>query len=477
MAVALTLALVGPLAWLWWSSLLPASYSAAEMGEMDLGGGPGSSSHGGHGSTSVAELSGPRTGEPDVVVDLTARQGTVRLADGEQVEGYTLDGSSPGPLVEAEVGDLVEVTLRNADVAGGVALHWHGVDVPNAEDGVAGVTQDAVAPGESHTYRWVAPDAGTYWYHSHQLSHEQVVGGLLGPLVVHPRGDRGPRDVLALAHLYAGKPTVNGRHGVEAVVADPGERVRVRVVNTDDGPTAVWAGAAYRLVAVDGTDVHRPGVVRDRAVAVPAGGRVDLELDVPADGSAVRVSLPGDVGLVIGPEGASAPEVPEPGDRVDLLTYGEPADLGLDPDRADRRFGYSIGRRPGFLDGRPGLWWSVNGRLLPDMPMFVVREGDVVRVSISNHSGTVHPMHLHGHHTVVLSRDGVAASGSPWWFDSLDVGDGHRFEVAFVADNPGIWMDHCHNLAHAREGLVTHLMYDGVTTPYRLGDDGGNVPE
>ena len=55
--------------------------------------------------------------------------------------------------------------------------------------------------------------------------------------------------------------------------------------------------------------------------------------------------------------------------------------------------------------------------------------------------------------------------------------NGETFEVAFVADNPGLWMDHCHNLKHAAEGLVTHLMYDGVTTPYRLGSDTGNVPE
>ena len=65
----------------------------------------------------------------------------------------------------------------------------------------------------------------------------------------------------------------------------------------------------------------------------------------------------------------------------------------------------------------------------------------------------------------------------PWWFDSLEVQNGESFDVAFVADNPGLWMDHCHNLKHAREGLVTHLMYDGVTTPYRLGDETGNTPE
>ncbi len=169
--------------------------------------------------------------------------------------------------------------------------------------------------------------------------------------------------------------------------------------------------------------------------------------------------------------------VKQPKNELDLLDYGSSGDVGFDTAQPDRKFEYSVGRRPGFLNGKPGLWWSVNGKLYPDMPMFVVSEGDVVRVRISNHSGQSHPMHLHGHHALVLSRDGVKASGSPWWFDSLEVENDQTFDIAFVADNPGVWMDHCHNLKHATEGLVTHLMYDGVTTPYRLGSDSGNIPE
>ena len=103
--------------------------------------------------------------------------------------------------------------------------------------------------------------------------------------------------------------------------------------------------------------------------------------------------------------------------------------------------------------------------------------GDVVRMHIENASGELHPMHLHGHHAVVLARDGVPATGSPWWTDSIDVQDGHSVDIAFVADNPGLWMDHCHNLAHPGEGLIAHLMYEGVTTPYRVGGDPHNDPE
>ena len=104
---------------------------------------------------------------------------------------------------------------------------------------------------------------------------------------------------------------------------------------------------------------------------------------------------------------------PQPGDELDLLGYGSPAPLGLEPAQADRRFDYLIGRRPGFVKGRPGMWWSINGHLYPNVPMFVVREGDVALVHIENRSSEVHPMHLHGHHMVVLARNGVAGHRKP----------------------------------------------------------------
>ena len=484
-AVALTLAIVLPLGWMWWSSRLPGSYSALEMGYMDYGGKPpaggsahhdmGQMAHGG--GLSVNHLDTVTTKRADEVFDLTAREQTRTLPGGAGTARYTLNGTSPGPVLEVQVGDVVEVRLHNASVEGGVALHWHGVDVPNAEDGVAGVTQDAVRPGESYTYRWVAPHVGTFWYHSHQLSHEQVEGGLFGGIVVRPRTEPkdAPRELTGLSHLF-GKQTLNGRPGIQRVSAEPGDRYRVRLVNTDNGPLTAWSNVPYRLLAVDGYDVHQPAPVEGRAVDIPAGGRADLEVEVPDTGVA-RVELIGGIGYAIGPAGAATAEVVKPVRNLDLLDYGTRTGVGFDPTRPDRKFDYSIGRRPGFLDGRPGMWWSVNGHLYPDMPMFVVADGDVVTIRISNHSGQPHPMHLHGHHAIVVRQDGKPVTGSPWWFDSLDVPNGSTFDIAFVADNPGVWMDHCHNLVHAKQGLVTHLMYEGVTTPYRLGEDSGNEPE
>lgn len=465
--IALGLAVVLTLGWTWQQSLVPSSYSVMDMGYDDLGGGPSMAGMAGMRDVSLATLTADPSRRADVHVELTARQERFRLASGEQVDGYTVNGVSPGPTIRALEGQLVEVRLANANVEDGITLHWHGVEVPNAEDGVAGVTQDAVAPGRSYTYRFVASHAGTFWYHSHQVSHRQVQRGLLGALVVAPRGPA-PRDVLALSHVYGGQATVNGHVGTDTVAARPGEKVRVRVLNTDNGALHAWvSGSPYRVLAMDGYDLHGPTQLTDRSVLVTAGGRADLEVVAPA-----RVEL-GAAALVVG---GDVPAVAQPAKDLDLLTYGTPAPLGFDADHPDRRFRYSIGRRPGFLDGKPGLWWSINGHLHPDVPMFVVAEGDVVRMTISNHSGATHPMHLHGHHAVVLSRNGTKATGSPWWADSIEVTSGQTYEIAFVADNPGVWMDHCHNLPHAAQGLVAHLMYEGVTTPYRVGHD-GNDPE
>jgi FtsP/CotA-like multicopper oxidase with cupredoxin domain len=472
-ALLAAVAVLAPVAWFWQASLLPGTYSVTDMGYADYGGGPSTMTHHDKVGRSIATLVADPDRPADVRVTLTVRKERFTLASGEEIDGYTVNGTSPGPVIRAVQGQLVEVRLVNASVPDGVTLHWHGVDVPNAEDGVAGVTQDAVPAGGSFTYRFVADQPGTYWYHSHQVSHAQVQGGLLGALVVTPRPPPpdGATDQLAVLHVYDGTPTVNGASGEVPVDAPDGSTVRVRIVNTDNGATTVWTpGGSYRVLAVDGYDLHGPTQVSDRAVRLTAGGRVDLEVTAPA-----RVELGGASALLVG-SGAPA-ATPQPDRLVDLLTYGSRAPLGFDPAHPDRTFRYSIGRRPGFVDGRPGLWWSINGHLFPDVPMFVVEEGDVVQMHLENHSGAVHPMHLHGHHAVVLDRNGVKATGSPWWVDSLDVASGDSYDIAFVADNPGIWMDHCHNLPHASQGLVAHLMYAGMTEPFRVGGQRHNEPE
>jgi FtsP/CotA-like multicopper oxidase with cupredoxin domain len=136
-----------------------------------------------------------------------------------------------------------------------------------------------------------------------------------------------------------------------------------------------------------------------------------------------------------------------------------------------------IDDRLGFYNGKFSYVWTLNGALFPDTPTLVVKEGELVKVTIANRSFGDHPMHLHGHHVLVLSRNGEPVSGSPWWTDTLNVAGGEWYEIALRADNPGVWMDHCHNLDHAAYGMIMHLQYAGATTPYEVGPATPNQPE
>jgi FtsP/CotA-like multicopper oxidase with cupredoxin domain len=465
---------------MWWDSRLPSTYSVMDYGHADYGGGLVSSPHTAHDGTadglSVADLHGPRARTPDVRFALTAQVATIHLATGRAIEALTFNGSSPGPELRVKQGDLVEVTLRNEDVGQGVTIHWHGVDVPNAEDGVAGVTQNAVAPGETYTYRFRAEQLGTFWYHSHQVSSNQVRRGLFGGFVIEPN-DAAPDgvDLVILAHTFDGVPTLNAVGG-RAVSA--GTPVRLRLINSDSTEQRfTLGGTPFRVVAIDGTDLVGPTPLENSTLAVGGGGRMDIAFPMPE--GPVRLSLDGtSAGIALGPHGAPAAPVEAARAVFDPLTYGEPSPTPFDASSSyDRRFEFTITRKPGFFNGSPGLQWAINGGIYPDVPMFVVEEGDLVEITIRNDTKAIHPMHLHGHHALVLSRDGVPASGSPWWVDTLNMQPGERYVVAFRADNPGVWMDHCHNLRHAADGLTMHVAYTGVTTPFRVGDASDNDPE
>ena len=466
------------LGWAWYESRLPETYSVMDYAIPDYGGataGDGAV----HEGMSVVEFRGPR-GTPQRRFTLTAQEGPVRLASGRTVEALSFNGTVPGPELRVREGDLVEAILRNRDVADGVTVHWHGIDLRNAEDGVAGVTQDAVRPGESHVYRFQADQVGTFWYHAHQASASEVRRGLYGALVIEPRTApwAGVGDIAVAVHTLDGTTLVNATDGVERRAVPPGTAVRLRLINTDNAPMRFAVGGTpFRVVAIDGTDLVGPTLLTGRTMELAAGGRYDVAFTMPP--TPIKLAFEDTVaGLALSAAGTADPVAPAPGPEFDPAMYGRPSPTPFNASsHYDRVFTLDVGRKPGFLDGRPGKQWSINGGIYPRVPMFVVDRGDLVKISIRNTTGAVHPMHLHGHHVLVLSRDGVPVSGSPWWSDTLNVQPGERYDVAFRADNPGIWMNHCHNLRHAADGLTMHLAYRGVTTPFLVGGAAHNHPE
>ncbi|MBM2614353.1 multicopper oxidase family protein [Actinoplanes sp. LDG1-06] len=385
-----------------------------------------------------APLVAANVGEPTKRFTLTASI----ARDG----AWAFNGQVPGPELAVTVGDVLEVTLRNKDISRGVTLHWHGYDVPNDQDGVPGVTQDAVMPGGEFVYRFRADQAGTYWYHTHSASDIGVRKGLYGVLVVRPTSITGVDvtvPVHTLGNVLLPSPTVG--------TVAPGTPVRLRLINTDS-TTHRYAvtGGPFRVAAIDGRDLDDPSPVRDKALLLPAGGRYDVTLVAPAalhvDGRAVWSSSP------------SLSASPSPSWPVlDPLSYGAPSPVPWS--RFDRSFTLVLDRGLDLRGLLPRYAHTVNGAADPDIPVQVVRRGEVVRFTIVNRSLVVHPWHLHGHHVLVLSRDGKAATGSPLWLDSFDVLPGEVWEVAFVADNPGMWANHCHNLPHADAGMMLHLAY------------------
>jgi FtsP/CotA-like multicopper oxidase with cupredoxin domain len=473
-------AFLGFLGWQWWNSRLPASYDVMDYGVVDRGGGP----HTEHVSFSLTSTKVPATGKPDVRLTLTAGKSRIRLASGKEIDAWTFNGRSPGPEIRVHRGQLVQVTLVNKDIDDGVTIHWHGVDVPNAEDGVAGVTQNSVPPGGRYVYRFRPEQAGTFWYHTHQDASEGVEKGLFGALVIAggkplTMGVAGvtrqeEEDLVVPVHAFAGHIALGTNDGVERLAIETGVPVRLRLINTDSSPRKFRiTGVAPDVVAIDGAEIPPASLPPGEAIEIGGGGRYDLFFPAPLGVASFEV-VGSTATLVISPDGTgeagTAPSrtVFDPAERL----FASPAGLGK---TFDRTFDLEITKKPGFLDGRPGLHWALNGKIYPRVPMFEVAKGDLVRIDLVNHTSGIHPMHLHGHHVLVLSRNGKTVK--PWSTDTLEMLPHERYSVAFRANNPGLWMLHCHNLDHAANGLSMHVMYAGVTTPFRAGKSAQNDPE
>ncbi|MFI7316776.1 multicopper oxidase family protein [Streptomyces venezuelae] len=505
--LAVSVTVGGGLIWSAERSRLPEHHSANGHGDYDLGGGtdvprtttgqatadhqrgapapsPASASASG---TSVDRLTEQDLSGPVRRFELTARTARIRLDSGRTIDAWTFNGTSPGPELRVRQGELLEVTLVNADIKAGVTLHWHGYDVPNAADGAAGVTQNAVAPGDRMTYRFRAKDAGTYWYHSHQQSDEQVRRGLYGALIVEPTLPA-PVKGADISVLYRewGADTVPGgarafgtADGVRRQRVSPGTPVRLRLVNTANDPVDLTlAGSPFRVAAIDGGELHGPGEIRGKTLPMAAGGRYDLTFTMPAHPVELRTAGTGGPALVLSPDGRGRAPAQAANGVFDPASYGTPAATPFGRGtRYDRHFTLNIDSSFGFFDGKPAMRYRINGRVFPDIPNMVVREGETIKMTFVNRSYEHHPMHLHGHHVRVLARNGRPVTGSPWRVDSLNVAPGETYEVAFKADNPGMWMDHCHNLFHAKVGMMLHLVYAGVTTPYESGTATPNQPE
>ena len=170
------------------------------------------------------------------VFELTCSQIQWETEPGRLLPAFAYNGTVPGPEIRVTEGDNVRVIVHN-EMTQSTVVHWHGVDVPNDQDGVAYITQDPIRPGESFTYEFVASNPGSHMYHSHHNSTEQVVGGLLGAFIIEPKNKRN-EPVVAGEYTFILNDsilgfTINGKSFpyTQPLTAKLGEFIRVRFMN------------------------------------------------------------------------------------------------------------------------------------------------------------------------------------------------------------------------------------------------------
>ena len=428
---------------------------------------------------------------------------------------WTYDGAVPGPTLRVRQGVPLRAVVENG-LDEGTTVHWHGMRLPNAMDGVPGLTQPPIRPGERFTYAFTPQDAGTFWYHPHANGLEQIGRGLAGVLIVEepepPPFDRelvwglsdwrltegaqiapgfGNRMSAMMAGRIGNVVTLNGRIP-DSVAVRAGERVRLRLANLSVARIMALRFEGHRpvVVALDGQpcEPHEPANGR---LLLGAAMRADVVLDMQGDpGSHYRVTddfyggrmaytlvelayeaappirtHPSDAPVRLPPNPLPQPDMANAENHEMALQGGGMSGMGMmsGGDRGMMGRGMMRGRGMGGMGMmRGGALWAINGSSMtgdsPDgmPPLLTLTRGRTIRLTFRNETAWWHPMHLHGHSFKVLARNGAPVPHEVW-SDTVLVAPREVVEVALVVDNPGDWMLHCHVMDHQTAGLMTVL--------------------
>ena len=410
------------------------------------------------------------------------------------------DGQWP-PLIRLDLGDRLEVALTNRlpRANESTSIHWHGIRLPNNQDGMPYLVQPPVQPGESFHYAFTPPDAGTFFFHTHCNTAEQLGRGLEGLLIID--GDTTEAydadQVLLLrdwridaeagqfnafftlrgagrAGSYGSVRSVNGAINPEIALPASGD-CRLRVINSD--PTRIMQvsieGAEVAIVAIDGIALQMQPFT---SWTLGPAMRIDLVLRAPVPGATARLIDSSDgerveLARLIGrgqvlrkrsfdPAPLRAARIPEPDLKhaIRLEFVFQASESGKPLAAADDVPGGLLGSL--CLSSR--IFWSINGKPWPDRehgrmppPLAVLKRGASYVFVLKNDTPFMHPIHFHGH-TFKLLRSNKQQR-LPHHADTVLLLPDEVAEVAFVADNPGDWMFHCHIIEHQETGMMGYL--------------------
>ena len=426
--------------------------------------------------TQALESAPPDEGRVVVRVDLEAREIDWEFVPGQRTRAWAFGGQVPGPTIEAQVGDVLEIRVTN-HLPEPTVVHWHGLRIPAAMDGTERV-QRPVAPGESFTYRFRVQDAGTFWYHSHYNETVQMERGLYGALIVRapdePVFDADRTFVLDDVELAKNgeiKPPggwieshdgregsvrlVNGRQEPEVRMA-AGQVERWRVVNAASARYVRLSvgGRPFRIIGSGGGLIPSP--VTATEVLLATANRIEIAVGPFEAGAVLRIeTLPFNRGSFKShkrPElfatvrvGAAAPSMTRIPARLREI---EPLVTGPVAANRDVRLGFSLGMKH-------GVEFDINHQQHHHAEP--VRVGELQVWDVVNRSPVHHPFHLHGFFFQVLEVNGKSPDYRSWE-DTVNVPAFGKVRIAWLPDDrPGGWMYHCHILEHHAAGMMAHF--------------------
>lgn len=427
------------------------------------------------------------SGAPELVI----QPASFALRDQVTTGMVSLSPDAPPPVLHGRQGEAMQLPVRNT-LPDYTAMHWHGLRIDSAMDGVPYLTQMPIGEGEVFDYEFTPPDAGTYWYHPHCMTMEQMAHGLTGIMVIAEREDPGftSEQVINLRDFRLDEDgsflpaftergaarsgtfgNVHRANWLDTPTYDhaSGGLVRLRVVNTDTTRTYKLhlRGAEARIIAWDGhpVEIDVPMPDKETPLLVGPGQRVDFAVVMPAsEGKTVDLmaKLPGQPHRAM----ARLRAIGQSQTRDLRELRALPANPVARPDLNSAElhefvFGWTPeGGIPnnGFCGTLGFNFWSINRKPWPgdaaqDVgPLATLELGKSYVLRLRNESPNTHPIHLHG--LVFRPIRSNRRKLPPLLTDTMLLLKDEVAEIALVADNPGDWAFHCHVIEHQKTGLT-----------------------
>lgn len=414
--------------------------------------------------------------------ELIVAPADVNIVPGGSTPALSFNGGYPSPVIRAKQHQPVRIRVVN-QLNEPTTIHWHGMRIPIGMDGVPFLSQPPIMPGDTFDYEFTPPDAGSFWYHPHMNSVEQLGKGLVGALIVDEaeKPDFDADLVLCMKNWHIkddgsftalttpqnafrmGTPgrvmTINGEmHPTYDVPA--GGAIRVRLLNVDN--TLVYdvtsTDSDAQIIAIDGNPIAQPRTLGNHLIA--PGMRLDLGVIAPSKaGGTVTfkhknkplVTLRAVTSKLKDRRLPTLPLNPIPApdlENAETIRFAFEWNANITPIHKDGKVNYNF--------------WTMNRRSWEGMskgnipaPLAKLELGKTYIFELANLTQYHHPIHIHGHTFTVLKSNKKAIT--PFHTDTVLLGQNETVIAALVADNPGRWMYHCHIIEHLKTGFMGYV--------------------